>query len=41
MNKKFMENTNNKDQIFKYIFIDSRNVSSFAKKHMSQYLEKN
>ena len=39
--KRFIENTNNKDQIFKYIFIDSKEVYSCAKNHMSQYLEKN
>ena len=26
--KRFIENTNNKDQFFKYIFIDSRKVTS-------------
>ena len=26
--KRFIENTNNKDQFFKYIFIDSGNVTS-------------
>ena len=28
MIKRFIENTNNKDQFFKYMIIDSRNVTS-------------
>ena len=40
--KRFIDNTNNKDQFFKYMFIDSGKVTSTkAKNHLSRQPEKN